>query len=794
MMLDGASEESYSYDDTIVRCFLTVTLLWGFVAAVNAVLVTSTLLHPRQDAGVEWLSFGRLQPVGLLLFFMAFVGNGVFAGIYYSTQRLCKARMWSGALSWLHFFSWQAIIIAALVTLPRGISQGRELSEAEWPIDLAMTLVWILFFASNFAMTVSHRRVRRMYVSLWFYIAAVVGMGLNNLCTLFVFPTGLWKSDSLATGMQDALLQAWYSHNATLFLLIMPALGLAYYFVPKVLNRPIHSYKLTIVSFWTLTLVGVWAAPRLLHYTVLSEWVSSLGMLFGILFGVAVFGGVTNLLLTFRSSEVDKSANPSMRFLKWGVLLLGVYACEEIALSVKSIRAQVDYSEWITAHFQLGLMGCGGMLVIGMAYWMIPKLFETGIASSKAASLHFWLAAAGVLLCVLPGYAAGFVQSGVWNAMDDLGILKYDFAESTSFLKMVWSLQMLGGLVYFVGLGVMLANYTKTWMNRAKPYQVTVYHVESNAKQNRPVSTPEPVSILEAAPVLNVAKKVDIWTRLNWHQQWEESPRKIGVLVALVVLVAFTIELVPLFVFASSNVPEIASVQPYTPLELMGRHIYLTEGCSKCHTQMVRPLMAETKRYGEFSQAGEFVYDQPAQWGNRRIGPDLARESGKQASFWHWQHLVSPRKTSPDSAMPSYRYLLDRPIDMEEVDELVQAAQERGIGYDADLAEVKNSVSKQAESLAADIVSKGGTVRRGNLMTFDSQAVALIAYLQRLGADLSAPPAAKTKPAVAEDENTTSTTKTSTTKIGQTKTNPIDPKLTKTARDSDMNKMLTAVP
>lgn len=782
MMLDGASEESYSYDDTIVRGFLTVTLLWGLVAAVCAVLVTSTLLHPRQDAGVEWLSFGRLQPVGGLLFFMAFVGNGVFAGIYYSTQRLCKARMWSGVLSWLHLVSWQAIIIAALVTLPRGITQGRELSETEWPIDLAMTLVWILFFASNFSMTLACRRVRRMYVSLWFYIAAVVGMGLISLCTLFVFPTGLWKSDSLATGMQDALLQAWYSHHAALFLLIMPALGLAYYFVPKVLNRPIYSYKLTIASFWTLTLAGAWAAPRLLHYTVLSEWVSSLGMLSGILLGVAVFGGVTNVWLTFRGTDAEKSANPSMRFLKWGVLLLGVYACEDIVLSVKSIRAQVDYTEWITAHFQLGLMGCGGMLVIGMAYWLIPRLFQTEIASSKAVGLHFWLASGAVLLCIVPGYAAGFVQGSAWNAMDDLGILKYDFADSTSFLKMVWSLQMLGGLIYFVGLSVMLANYARTWMNRTRPYQVPLYHEEKNLKQSRSVSDPEPASILESAPVLDLAKKVDIWTRLNWHQQWEGSPRKIGFFVALVLLVAFSIEIVPLFVFAGSNVPEIASVKPYTPLELMGRHLYLTEGCSKCHTQMIRPLMPETKRYGDFSQSGEFVYDQPAQWGNRRIGPDLARESGRQSSFWHWQHLASPRKTSPDSAMPSYQYLLDRPIDIGKVDELVQAARERGIGYDADLAEVENSVSKQAERVAADIVSKGGAVRRGKLMTFDSQVVALIAYLQRLGADLSALPAAKTETTGAGKDTTTDAAQASTTL----------PTLTRTVRDFDMNRLLTA--
>jgi len=750
MMMDGASGESYSYDDVIVRGFVAATLFWGLLAAIGAVFVTQTLLHPRPDAGVEWLSFGRLQPVGEMLFLMAFLGNGIFAGIYYSTQRLCKARMWNGVLSWMHLLSWQAIIIAALVTLPMGITQGRVHGEAEWPIDLAVTLVWILFFASNFFMTLRHRRVPRMYASLWFYVAAVVGMGLVNLCTLFVFPRGLWESDSLATGMQDALLQEWYGHNAFLFLFIVPVLGLAFYFVPKALHQPLHSYKLTIVSFWTLIIAGAWAAPQHLHYTALPEWASSLGMLFGTLLGVAVLGAVSNILSTCREAQAQKTADPAVRFLKWGVVLLGLYAVEEILLSVKTIHAQVDYTEWMTAHFQLGCLGCGGMLVLGMAYWMLPKLFQTGIASTTAVALHFWLASVGVLLCVLPGYAAGVVQSGVWNSMDDLGNLRYDFAESTFFLKMMWSLQMLGGLAYAVGFVVMLINYVRTWRNHKTPYEVPLYHQESSDERTRLTSCSEPASVLESAPVLHLAKKVDVWTRLGWHRSWEDNPRKMGVLVAMLVLLAFTVEVVPMFVFANSSVPRIASVKPFTPLELLGRHIYLTEGCSNCHTQMVRPLMAETKRYGEFSQPGEFIYDQPAQWGNQRIGPDLARESGKQTSFWHWQHLENPRHSNPDSAMPSYQYLLDRPINVEQANELVQAARESGIPYDIDLEGTQASISKQAERIAADIVSKGGTVRRGNLMTFDAQAVALIAYLQRLGADLTAPAVAEKTDAAAK--------------------------------------------
>ena len=742
-MLGGVPDVSYSYDDSIVRKFLTATLVWGFVAAVAAVLVIVMLLHPRMDLGTDWFSFGRLRPLATTLFLLAFAGNGIFAAIYYSTQRLCKTRMWSRVLSWFHFWSWQAIIGSALITLPMGITQGRDYGELEWPIDLAIASVWILFFASNFFMTLLHRRERRMYVSLWFYLAAVVAMCLINICTLFVYPQGLLKSDSLATGVQDALLQWWYGHNVLLFLMIVPFLGLVYYFVPKAVNRPIHSYTLSIVNFWTVILLGAWVAPQHLHYTALPEWASSLGMLFGMLLAIAVLAGVANILLTLRGPEGQMPADPVNRFFLMGIMFLGLSVVEEAMLSIKSVHAWVDYTEWMTAHLELGLLGWNGMLIFGVAYWLTPKLFQTGLWSSKAVSLHFWLALVGVLLCVVPGYAAGFVQTGVWRSMDDLGNLQYDFVDSAPFVKRMWSLQLVGTLVYALGFVVMLINYSMTWLKRSGAYEVPIYHPEGTSKQIRSAPEPVLVSVLEAAPVLDFAKRLDIWSRLKWHRQWEQSPRRIGFLVALAVVLAFVVEVVPMFVFASSNVPVIAAVKPYTPLELLGRQIYLTEGCCNCHTQMVRPLMVETKRYGDFSQPGEFIHDQPAQWGNRRIGPDLARQAGKQTSFWHWRHLANPRADEPSSAMPSYRYLLDRPIDFEKIDELVQAAHGLGVPYDRELKDSEEMARKQAESIAADIVSKGGTVRRGKLMTFDAEAVALIAYLQRLGADVTAPPAAK---------------------------------------------------
>tara|TARA_B110000495_G_C23037492_1_gene620241 strand:- start:889 stop:3216 length:2328 start_codon:yes stop_codon:yes gene_type:complete len=748
-MLGGVPEVSYSYDDSIVRKFLTATLIWGFVAAVVAVVVASMLLYPGAVSGTDWLSFGRLRPLATTLFLLAFAGNGIFAAIYYSTQRLCKTPMWSRVLSRLHFWSWQAIIASALITLPQGITQGRGYGELEWPIDVSVSFVWMLFFAANFFMTLVHRRERRMYVSLWFYLAAVVAMCLINVCTLFVFPQGPLKSDSLATGVQDALLQWWYGHNLLLFLLIVPFFGLVYYFVPKAANRPVHSYKLSIVNFWTLILVGVWVAPQHLHYTALPEWASSLGMLFGLLFGIAVLAGVANALLTLRGAADQTSADPVYRFFFVGVIFLGIAAVEEAMLSIKSINALVHYTEWMTAHLELGLLGWNGMLILGMAYWLTPKLFQTGLWSNKAVSLHFWLALGGLLLCVVPGYAAGIVQSGVWRSMDDLGNLQYDFVDSAPFLKRMWSLQLVGGLVYAAGFMVMLANYGMTWLKRSGAYEVPIHYQDGSSERIRPVSGPVPVSVLETAPVLNIAKRLDIWSRLNWHRQWEESPRRIGFLVALVVVLAFVVEVVPMFVFAASNVPPLAAVKPYTPLELLGRQIYVTEGCCNCHTQMVRPLMPETLRYGDYSQPGELVHDQPAQWGKRRIGPDLARESGKQTSFWHWRHLANPQEDEPNSAMPSYRYLLDRPIDFEKINELVQAAHGLGVPYASELTGSQEMASKQAESIAADIVSKGGPIRRGTLMTYDAEAVALIAYLQRLGADLLAPPAAKKEDAPA---------------------------------------------
>ncbi len=748
-MMGRVPEESYSYDDAIVRKFLTATLLWGLVAAVSAVLVTAMLLHPRMASAAEWLSFGRLRPWATTLFLLAFAGNGIFAAIYYSTQRLCKTRMWSSLLSWLHFWTWQAIIGSAFITLPIGITQGRDYGELEWPIDLAIASVWMLFFAANFFMTLLHRRERRMYVSLWFYLAAVVAMCLVNVGTLLVFPQGPLKSDSLATGVQDALLQWWYGHNFLLFLMIVPFFGLAYYFVPKALNRPIHSYKLSIVHFWTLILVGAWVVPRHLHYTALPEWASSLGMLFGMMFALAVLAGVTNVLLTFRGEVAPLPADPANRFFLMGIIFLALSTLEEAMLSIKSVHAWVDYTEWMQAHLEVGLLGWNGMLILGMAYWLTPKLFQTGLWSTKAVSWHFWLALGGLLLCVVPGYAAGFMQSGIWRSMDDLGNLQYDFVDSAAFVKRMWSLQLVGGLLYSVGFVVMLVNYAMTWLKRSGAYDVPVHHAESSTEEVRFVSEAEPVSVLETAPVLDFAKRLEICSRLNWHRKWEESPRRIGYLVALAVLLAFVVEVVPMFVFAGSNVPVIAAVKPYTPLELLGRQIYLTEGCCNCHTQMVRPLMAETKRYGEYSQSGEFIHDQPAQWGNRRIGPDLARESGKQTSFWHWRHLANPQQDEPNSVMPSYRYLLDRPVDFEKIDELVQTAHRLGVPYDRELNDSQEMARKQAESIAADIVSKGGTVRRGTLMTYDAQAVALIAYLQRLGADLTAPPPAVKKEAPA---------------------------------------------
>ena len=740
--------DQFSYDDKIVRMFVAATIVWALVGTLAGLFVAILLVMPSLTAGMEWLSFGRLRPLHTNAAIFAFAGNAIFAAVYYSTQRLCKARMWSDTLSQLHFWGWQLIIVAAAITLPLGLTQGREYAELEWPIDLLIAVVWLFIFGGNFLMTLIHRRERHMYVALWFYIATIVTVALLHVFNNLVIPAGWFKGYSVYAGVQDAFMQWWYGHNAVAFFLTTPFLGLMYYFLPKAAERPVFSYRLSIIHFWSLVFIYIWAGPHHLHYTALPEWACTLGMLFSLMLWMPSWGGMINGLLTLRGAWHKVAADPVLKFFVVGITFYGMATFEGPMLSIKAVNALSHYTDWTIAHVHSGALGWNGFMAFGMIYWLLPQLYQTKIWSPKLVSLHFWTGTIGILLYIIPIYAAGLMQGLMWRAMDETGHLVYpEFIETIQSVVPLWWLRVGGGALYVAGVVMLAINALMTWTTRPATYEVPVY--TAPRLSNEYDDGPKTESDLKEVPMLEAGKKLQVFGKMNWHRRWERLPVKFTVLTTCAVLVATLFELVPTFLIRS-NVPTIATVTPYTPLELAGRHIFVSEGCYNCHSQMIRPIVAETKRYGEYSKPGEFIYDRPFQWGSRRIGPDLAREGGKQSSFWHWRHFENPTDVSPGSVMPSYQHLLDDDLKFNAIAPHVRAAAFLGAEYsDEDLNDTEAVARRQSERIAAEIVAQGGPAAM-----FDKQAIALIAYLQRIGTDLfkTPEPAKKTAADPAPDE------------------------------------------
>ncbi len=744
--------ETFRYDDAIVRMFVTATVVWGLIATVVGLLVAVILVLPYLFTGLGTevnavLSFARLRPLHTNAAIFAFAGNTIFAAVYYSTQRLCKCRMWSDLLGRMHFWGWQLIILAAALTLPFGITQSKEYAELEWPIDIAISVVWLGFFGGNFLMTLVNRRERHLYVALWFYIATIVTVALLHVFNNLVVPVGLFKSYSIYAGVQDALMQWWYGHNAVAFFLTTPFLGLMYYFLPKAAERPVFSYKLSIIHFWSLVFIYIWAGPHHLHYTALPEWASTFGMLFSVMLWMPSWGGMINGLLTLRGAWHRVTTDPVLKFFVVGLTFYGMATFEGPLLSVKSVNALSHYTDWTIAHVHSGALGWNGFMAFGMIYWLLPRLYQTKLWSTKMAEWHFWIGTIGILLYIVPIYAAGITQGLMWRALDDYGRLQYpDFIETVQTIVPFWWFRILGGSLYVFGMVMLAINTLMTWTTRPSVYADPTY--SAPRLQSNYVDESLPPSRLAGTPVLEIAVKADKFAMMDWHRSWERWPVKFTLLTTLAVIIASAFELVPMFLIRS-NIPTISSVKPYTPLELAGRDVYVSEGCYNCHSQMIRPMIAETQRYGEFSKAGESVYDRPFQWGSRRIGPDLAREGGKNSSFWHWTHFENPARISPGTVMPSYEHLLKERLHFGEIGKRVQAAHFLGAPYDRELTESEAMARTQSEAIAAEIIAQGGPVTYNGELIKDSTAIALIAYLQRLGRDLfrvDEPP----KPAMAE--------------------------------------------
>jgi len=725
------SVERFSYDDDIVRKFLWATLLWAVVGMLVGIVVGLQLASPLFNFNTSWLSFGRLRPLHTNAVIFAFAGNAIFAGIYYSTQRLLKARMFSDALGRIHFWGWQLIIVSAAITLPLGITQSKEYAELEWPIDIAIAVIWVVF-AVNFFGTIARRRERHLYVAIWFYIATVVTIALLHIFNNLVVPAGLLKSYPIYAGVQDAFMQWWYGHNAVAFFLTTPFLGLMYYYMPKAANRPVFSYRLSILHFWTLVFIYIWAGPHHLHYTALPAWASTLGMLFSVMLWMPSWGGMINGLFTLRGAWHKVAEDPVLKFFVVAVTFYGMSTFEGPLLSVKLVNSLSHYTDWTIAHVHGGALGWVGFLSFGMVYWLLPRLFQTELWSRKLAELHFWIGTVGILLYVVAIYAAGFTQGLMWRAFDETGRLVYpDFIETTMRLIPMYWVRVVGGVLYISGALLCVLNALMTWARRARPYDVPVHEAPALGRDFVPASEPPSRLRAEGAAVADVAYKIERFVRVAWHRNWEALPVTFTVMVAVAVVVASLFEIVPTFLIRS-NVPTIASVQPYTPLELAGRDIYVSEGCYNCHSQMIRPIRAETVRYGEYSKPGEFVYDHPFQWGSRRIGPDLHRVGGKYPHLWHVQHMNNPRDVVPQSIMPAYPWLLTEPLDFDAIDDSVGAMKTLGVSYDG--AAFVEDARAQATRIADQIVALGG--QQG---LADKKIVALIAYLQRLGTDINRP-------------------------------------------------------
>lgn len=700
--------EKFYYDNKIVRNFAIATIVWGIIGMTVGLLVAMQLFKPALNMGSQYTTFGRIRPLHTNAVIFAFVGNAIFMGVYYSLQRLLKARMFSDVLSKIHFWGWQLIIISAVITLPLGLTTSHEYAELEWPIDIAITLIWVVFGVNMFG-TIIKRREQHMYVAIWFYIATFVTVAVLHIVNSFELPISAFKSYYVYAGVQDALVQWWYGHNAVAFFLTTPYLGMMYYFLPKMADRPVYSYKLSILHFWSLIFIYIWAGPHHLLYTSLPSWAQSLGVAFSIMLIAPSWGGMINGLLTLRGAWDKVREDPTLKFMVVGITAYGMATFEGPMLALKQINAIAHYTDWIVAHVHVGALGWNGFLTFAILYWLIPRIYRTELYSKKLASFHFWIGTLGILFYAVPLYFAGFTQGLMWKQFNEEGMLKYpNFLETVIQIIPMYVLRAAGGTMYLIGVLVMTYNLIKT------------------VKAGKLVAD-EPAEAL-ALP----ANYVPVGSDRKPHRFLERKPMVFLVLSLIVILIGGMIEMMPTFTI-KSNIPTISSVKPYSALELQGRDLYIREGCVNCHSQMIRPFRSETERYGEYSKAGEFVYDHPFLWGSKRTGPDLQREGGKYSNSWHFNHLLDPQTMSPGSIMPPYEWLIEQPLDTATTRAKISAMRTLGVPYEPGYENQANSdLQKQAERIAADLKENKVQVKS------DREIIAIIAYLQRLGTDIKA--------------------------------------------------------
>ncbi|MEM7605152.1 MAG: cytochrome-c oxidase, cbb3-type subunit I [Myxococcota bacterium] len=760
------------YDDRTVRRFLWASVVFAIVGMLVGLIVALQLAF--WPANFEpYLTFGRLRPLHTNAIIFAFVGNMIFAGVYYSLQRLTKQRT-NDTLSSIHFWGWQLIIVAAAISLPLGFTQGKEYAELEWPIDIAIAVVWLVF-AANFFRTISRRHEKHLYVALWFYIATLVAITVLHVVNSLAIPVSGMNSYSVFGGVQDALVQWWYGHNAVAFFLTTPVLGIMYYFLPKAADRPVFSYRLSIIHFWSLVFIYIWAGPHHLLYTALPDWAQTLGMIFSLMLWAPSWGGMLNGLLTLRGAWDKLRRDPVLKFFAVGVTAYGMSTFEGPLLSIKAVSGIAHYTDWIIAHVHAGGLGWNGFMAAGMFYFLVPKLYGKKLHSVGAANAHFWIGTLGIVLYVASMWTAGIQQGLMWRAEQDGGGLLYPtFVETLVAIQPLYWARLIGGTLYLGGFILMAWNLIMTARAGAPvrtSVEVTVVPDEGPKVPWKDIIFAPPVmvslavlamvsmvAVTEAiASILFLTLAVGLifaWVvarqiakvtgRASWHAIVEGRALIFTVLTVLAVLVGGVAEIVP----SVLTVPEqLASTQnvPYRPLEIEGRDVFIQEGCYTCHSQMIRPFTWETARYGAVSQPDDSIFDHPFQWGSRRIGPDLARLGGKYSDLWHYRHMLDPREISPGSNMPRYTHLAHDHVEFEDTATKLRAMRTVGVPYGPEeIAGAGDDASAHANQIALALSEEGDlrVCEEADCdLRADSKLIALISYLQRLGNPRRAPAA-----------------------------------------------------
>ncbi|VDH03359.1 cytochrome-c oxidase, cbb3-type subunit I [Bergeyella zoohelcum] len=737
--------QKFSYDNSIVRAFLYATVVFGVVGFLLGLTAALMLFYPElpeylfgtDDSTIKSLAagnieglintngafgFGRIRMLHTSAVIFAFVGNCIFAGIYYSLQRLLKARMYSDALSWIHFWTWQIMIVSVVITFFMGINTSKEYAEHEWPIDILITVSWVLFGINMFG-TIAKRRVRHLYVAIWFYIGTWLAVAMLHIFNNLAVPLNMWKSYSAYSGVKDALVQWWYGHNAVAFFLTTPVLGLMYYFLPKAADRPVFSYKLSIIHFWSLIFVYIWAGPHHLQYTALPAWAQALGTGFSIMLIAPSWGGMLNGLLTLRGAWDKVRENPVLKFFVVAVTSYGMATFEGPLLATKTLNKIGHYTDWVIGHVHIGALGWNGFIAFGMIYYLLPIMWRTKLWSTKLANWHFWLGTLGIIFYAVPLYIAGFTQGLMWKQFNPDGTLVWkNWLDTVTAIIPHYISRFVGGVLYISGAILMVINVVATV--RKGSFQKEV-----------PAEAPALANIGDGR------KEGE-----GFHLWLERMPLYLTVLSFIAVAIGGAVQIIPT-ITVKENVPTISAVKPYTPLELEGRDLYIREGCNACHSQMIRPFRDEVVRFngknGQYSKGGEFVYDRPFLWGSKRTGPDLHRQGGKNPSSWHYKHMYNPRSTSAGSIMPRYPWLIANDLDRSEMVNKLQLMKDAfDVPYTkAQIDTAEAWADNQAKAIVKDIFSEAADLKQAYASRPEGELekkeiIALIAYLQRLGTDI----------------------------------------------------------